>query len=152
MKAHPESACPFQLTSKAVPHQEPTPLPNPRPRVLYIEDDADSGEMLCTLLKFLQIEAKTVATAEQAFRLMAEEQFDLFLLDTWLPDLDGFELCRQMRASDAGTPILFYSGAGYETDKQRGIEAGANDYVVKPDVEGLLGSVARFVFPLSVAV
>jgi DNA-binding response OmpR family regulator len=54
------------------------------------------------------------------------------LLDSRLPDLDGFDLCRRMRDFD-DTPILFFSGAAYETDKKRGIEAGANAYVIKPD-------------------
>ena len=62
-----------------------------------------------------------------------------------MPDLDGFELCRRMRHLDPHTPILFFSGAAYETDRQRGIDAGANAYVVKPDVEGLLGNVRQFV-------
>ncbi|MGI9067081.1 MAG: response regulator transcription factor [Pyrinomonadaceae bacterium] len=124
---------------------------SPQPRILYVEDDADSGEMLCALFKFSRIEVTTAATADQAFRLMGEQRFDLYLLDTSLPGLDGFELCRQMRASDSSTPILFYSGAGYEADKEKGIDAGANDYLVKPDVEGLLGSVTRFVFPGSAA-
>ena len=122
-------------------------LSNPRPRVLYVEDDADSREMIGALLKFSRIEAKAVATAAEAFQLMAGERFDLYLLGTSLPDLSGFELCRQMRASSPQTPILFYSGAAYESDKQRGIEAGANCYVAKPDVDGLVGSIASLVFP-----
>ena len=118
---------------------------NPQPRILYVEDDEDSREMLSTLLKSWRIEARAVATADQALQLMAAERFDLYLLDTSLPDVDGFELCRRLRASDPHTPILFFSGAGYETDKQRGFEAGANAYVVKPDVDGLVGRITQFV-------
>jgi DNA-binding response OmpR family regulator len=77
--------------------------------------------------------------------LIQAEHFDLYLLDTWLPDLDGFELCRRMRDFDPHTPILFFSGAAYDADKKRGIEAGANAYVIKPDVDGLLGSITQFV-------
>jgi DNA-binding response OmpR family regulator len=73
------------------------------------------------------------------------EPFDLYLLDSRLPDLDGFDLCRQMRAFDPNTPILFFSGAAYEADKKRGIEAGANAYVIKPDLDCLLGSIKQFV-------
>jgi len=102
--------------------------------------------MLTALLRFSRIEAKAVATAAQALSLIQAERFDLYLLDAWLPDLDGFELCRRMRVFDAHTPILFYSGAAYEDDKKRGIEAGANAYVIKPDVDGLLGSITQFVF------
>jgi len=66
-------------------------------------------------------------------------------LDAWLPDLDGFEFCRRKRHLHPHTPILFFSGAGYEPDKQSAIEAGANTYVIKPDVSGLLESVTYFI-------
>jgi two-component system, OmpR family, phosphate regulon response regulator PhoB len=119
---------------------------NPRPRVLCVDDDEDSREMLCTLLRFSRIEAKAVATAAQALSLIQAERFELYLLDSRLPDLDGFELCRRMRDFDPHTPILFFSGAAYDADKKRGIEAGANAYVIKPDLDGLVGSVTQFVF------
>ena len=101
--------------------------------------------MLITLLRLALIEAKAVGTAVQALSLMQTERFDLYLLDAWLPGLDGFELCRRMRAFDPHTPILFFSGAAYEADKKRGIEAGADAYVIKPDVDGLVGSITQFV-------
>ena len=65
-------------------------------------------------------------------------------MDAWLPDIDGFELCRQMRGYDSHTPILFFSGAGCEADKKMGHQAGANAYVIKPDISHLLGSIAEF--------
>jgi len=104
--------------------------------------------MVSTLLKFSRIETMAVGTAAQALSLIQTERFDLYLLDGWLSDLDGFELCRRLRALDPHTPILFYSGAAYDADKQRGLEAGANAYVIKPDVDGLLQSVAQFVLPV----
>jgi DNA-binding response OmpR family regulator len=67
------------------------------------------------------------------------------LLDSRLPDLDGFALCRRIRDFDPETPILFFSGAAYEADKKRAIEAGANAYVIKPDLDGLLESIKQFV-------
>ena len=118
---------------------------NPRPRVLCVDDDEDSRVMLITLLRLALIEAKAVGTAAQALSLMQRERFDLYLLDGWLPGLDGFELCRRMRAFDPHIPILFFSGAAYEADKKRGIEAGANAYVIKPDLDGLLESIKQFV-------
>jgi two-component system alkaline phosphatase synthesis response regulator PhoP len=119
---------------------------NPRPRVLCVDDDEDSREMLSMLLKFWRIETKAVETATQALSLIQAERFDLYLLDARLPDLDGFELCRQMRDFDPHTPILFFSGAACDADKKRGIEAGANAYVIKPDVDGLVESITQFVF------
>lgn len=118
---------------------------NPRPRVLCVDDDEDSRVMLTALLRLALIEAKAVGTAAQALSLIQTERFDLYLLDSRLPDLDGFELCRRMRALDLHTPILFFSGAAYEADKKRGIEAGADAYLVKPDLDGLVGNIKRFV-------
>jgi DNA-binding response OmpR family regulator len=117
----------------------------PRPRVLCVDDDEDSRVMLITLLKHALIEAKAVGTAGQALSLIQRESFDLYSLDAWLPGLDGFELCRQMRARDPHMPILFFSGAAFESDRQQGIEAGADDYVIKPDIQGLVRSITQLV-------
>ena len=119
----------------------------PLPRVLCVDDDEDSREMLSLILKFWRIDTKTVGTAAEALSLIEAECFDLYLLDGWLPDLDGFELCRRLRNVDPHTPILFFSGAAYEVDKKRGIEAGADAYVTKPDIEGLIKSITQFVSP-----
>ena len=120
-------------------------LSSVKPRVLCVDDNEDSREILSMMLKFRRIDTKTVGTAAQALSLIEEERFDLYLLDVWLPDLDGFELCRRMREVDPHTPILFFSGAAYEADKKRAIDAGANAYVTKPDLEGLVGSITQFV-------
>ena len=120
-------------------------LSSVKPRVLCVDDDEDSREILSMMLKFRRIETMTAGTAAQALSLIEAEQFDLYLLDVWLPDLDGFELCRRMREVDPHTPILFFSGAAYEADKKRAIDAGANAYVTKPDLEGLVGSITQFV-------
>ena len=103
-----------------------------RPRVLYVDDDEDSREMLRMLLEFRNIETKAVGTAGEALSSIQAEHFDLYLLDGWLPDLDGFELCRQMRCYDSQTPILFFSGAGGEADKKMGQQAGANATLSSP--------------------
>ena len=120
-------------------------LSNPQPRVLCVDDDEDAREMLSALLKFSLIETRAVGTATQALSLIQTEHFDLYLLDAWLPDLDGVELCRRVRVLDPHTPVLFYSGAAYDDDKKRAIEAGANAYVTKPAIEGLLESVTKLV-------
>jgi DNA-binding response OmpR family regulator len=101
--------------------------------------------MLIALLRQALIEAQAMGTALQAISSIQTERFDLYLLDSRLPDVDGFDLCRQIRDFDAHTPILFFSGAAYEADKKRGIEAGANAYVIKPDFDGLLRTIKQFV-------
>jgi len=118
--------------------------PSTRPRVLCVDDDEDSRVMLVTLLRLAFIEAKAVGTAAQALSLMQSEHFDLYMLDGRLPEIDGFELCRRMRAFDPHIPILFFSGAAYEADKQKGIAAGADDYVIKPNISELVRSIRQF--------
>ena len=120
-------------------------VPDILPCVLCVDDDEDSRVMLTMLLRHELIEAKAVGTAVQAMSSIQTEHFDLYLLDSRLPNLDGFALCRRIRDFDPETPILFFSGAAYEADKKRGIEAGANAYLIKPDLDGLLESIKQFV-------
>jgi len=120
-------------------------LPFIHPRVLCIDDDEDSRVMLVTLLKLDQIQSKAVATAAEALEVIKSEFFDLYLTDVRLPDLNGFELCRRLRDFDRHTPILFFSGAAYPADKRRAFAAGANGYVVKPEIDELLSTVKHLV-------
>jgi CheY-like chemotaxis protein len=114
-----------------------------RSRLLFVDDDEEACEMLSLLMCLCGIDATCAKSAVEARALIREQCFDLFVLDGWLPGMDGFELCRQIREVDSDTPILFYSGAAYDTDKQKGIAAGANAYIAKPDVEGLLKTIAE---------
>ncbi len=119
----------------------------PNPRVLYVDDDADSREMLRALLRSVRMDVTAVGTATRALSLAQASGFELYLLDAWLPDFSGFELCRRVRTFDTYTPILFYSGAAFPEDKNRGMEAGACGYVVKPDIDGLVRSIKQFALP-----
>jgi CheY-like chemotaxis protein len=101
--------------------------------------------MLVTLLRFALIQATAVGTADQALSRIQSERFDLYLTDARLPKIDGFELCRRIRNFDLSTPIIFFSGSAYAADKRKGIEAGANGYVIKPDIEDLLRTIKQFV-------
>jgi len=101
--------------------------------------------MLTELLKLALIEARTVGTAVQALSSIETERFDLYVLDAWLPEIDGFELCRRMRAIDRHTPILFFSGAAHTADRKKGLDAGANAYLVKPEINSLVQTITKFV-------
>ena len=117
---------------------------NARLRALCVDASEDCRDMLSTALSFWRIEARAVATAKEALSLIQAESFDLYLLDARLPDLSGFELCRRMRDFDPHTPILFFSGAPFEADKKRGMAAGANDYVTKPNMDVLLRTIPYY--------
>ena len=118
---------------------------NPRHRLLYVDGDADSCEMLSELLKLSKIDSESASTAAEALSMAQAEAFDLYLLEAWLPNVDGFELCRQLRTADPHTPIVFFSAAAYEADKKRAIQAGATAYVNKPDIDALLQSISKHI-------
>src|SRR5687767_4773586 len=94
-------------------------------RVLYIDDDPDSIEMIRVLLGFSRIELDSAATAGEALELSRTGRFDLYLLDSGLPDGNGLDLCRTLREADPETPVLFYSGYAHPAEIQKGIAAGA---------------------------
>jgi DNA-binding response OmpR family regulator len=71
----------------------------------------------------------TVSNAEQ---VIADKPFDIYVLDNWLPDGSGLDLCTWIRSSDSSTPIIFTSAIAQRHEIDRAIEAGANRYIVKP--------------------
>jgi DNA-binding response OmpR family regulator len=109
-----------------------------RKRVLYVEDDADTCEMMHILLSGAGYELVEAYSTADALRLTMSNQFDLYILDNWLTDGTGVELCKSIRGVDPTSPVIFYSGVGYEADKQNAQMAGAQGYVVKPDLENLI--------------
>ena len=106
--------------------------PTNTPRVLYIEDHDDTRELVTLVLEQRRYEVVTGATIETALALAASQQFDLYLLDSWLPDGSGLDLCRRIREFDKVTPILFYSAAAYENDRSDALRSGAQAYLIKP--------------------
>jgi len=102
------------------------------PRVLYIEDHEDTRELVTLVLEQRCFEVVTGSTIKTGVDLAGSEKFDLYLLDSWLPDGSGLELCRKIREFDQKTPILFYSAAAYEIDRVEAIKSGAQAYLIKP--------------------
>jgi DNA-binding response OmpR family regulator len=104
-------------------------IPN-RKRILLVEDYEDSRELAThTLTEYTLTCARNF---NEGLRIARQGGFDLYLLDNWLPDKSGVELCRAIREFDPHTPILFYSAAAYERDIEQAIRAGAQDYLTKP--------------------
>ena len=117
----------------------------PKIRVLYLEDDEDSREMVTFMLNLAGIEVASVTSSKDAARLAKSDVYDLYLLDGLLPTGDSLQLCRDLRAENPSTPIIFYSALGFQSDIQKGLEAGANDYLVKPYNGDLSEAVLRAV-------
>jgi len=107
----------------------------PSPSILYVDDDKDSSEMICLMLKLANSEYKTVevGTAEKALKSIAAQSFDIYIFDYKLPDMSGIELCRQIRQTDSETPIMIFSGMARDVDRENAKAAGANCYLVKPN-------------------
>ena len=119
-------------------------MPPHAKRILCVDDDEDTCKMLCGLLGLVGCHATTAGTAAEALELIARERFDLYLLDNWLPGRSGVELCREIRRSDASTPVVFYSGAALVSEREEALAAGAQAYLVKPgDVAALVETVRR---------
>ena len=100
-------------------------------RILFVDDDDDTCEMI--VVCFPQFEFVTADSMTAGLRLAQSRRFDLYLLDNWLPDGTGIELCRQIRQFDPCTPVVFYSAVANESDIQHALSAGAQAYVVKPE-------------------
>jgi two-component system phosphate regulon response regulator PhoB len=104
------------------------------PHVLVVEDDPAIAELIRYNLEAEGYRAMVTSAAEDAELLIAEESFDLVVLDWMLPGMSGIELCRRLRRRE-GTqtlPVLMLTARGEEGDRVRGLSTGADDYVVKP--------------------
>ena len=102
------------------------------PRILYVEDDDDTKELVRFLLTQENYEVVLAESSEQALLIAREQSFNLYLIDNWLAGLSGVELCRRLREFDSTTPVLFYSAAAYPQDIREAIAAGAQGYITKP--------------------
>lgn len=101
-------------------------------RVLVIEDSAPTRDLL---VRSLEDEGMTVVTASRistGLRSAMTGDFDVLLLDLMLPDGDGLDLCRELRAEGVSTPILCLTARGEVADRVSGLDAGADDYLRKP--------------------
>ncbi len=87
-------------------------------RVLYVEDHEDTRELITIVLRQRNFEVTNAHTVDGGVRLASEERFDLYLLDSWLPDGSGLDLC--------------HSAAAFEADRNMALSAGAQAYLIKP--------------------
>ena len=108
--------------------------PEMGPRILVVEDDAAIAELVRYNLEAEHLHTAIAATGEEAELQVAEDHFDLIVLDWMLPGLSGIELCRRLRRREdlRNVPILMLTARGEEGDRVRGLATGADDYVVKP--------------------
>ncbi|MBF0561353.1 MAG: response regulator transcription factor [Alphaproteobacteria bacterium] len=103
-------------------------------RILIVDDDIllrhSLAEQLAKLDDFQ--ETAEAGSGREALEMATRQPFDLILLDVGLPDLDGREVCQQLRQAGVRIPILMLTGADTDQDTVAGLESGANDYITKP--------------------
>lgn len=129
---------------------EAEPTADPEARVLVVEDEQAIAEGLALNLGRKGWAVDLAADGESALERLAGRRYDLVLLDVRLPGIDGFEVCRRLRAGGDLTPVLILTARGQPDDVVYGLKVGADDYVTKPfdlaellaRAEGLLRRVA----------
>jgi len=101
-------------------------------RILLVEDEPKLAALLARGLREEGIQADLAGTGADGLWQATEHPYDVVVLDVMLPDLDGVEVCRRIRAVDRQTPVLMLTAVGSVPDRVAGLEAGADDYLVKP--------------------
>ncbi|MEP5762678.1 MAG: phosphate regulon transcriptional regulator PhoB [Litoreibacter sp.] len=104
------------------------------PLVLVVEDDPAQREVLAYNIRAEGYAVETAETGDQALMMAKENTPDLVVLDWMLPNVSGIEVCRQMKSSQdlSRVPVILLSARSEENDRVRGLETGADDYIVKP--------------------
>lgn len=103
---------------------------SPKKRILCVEDDRDTCELLSIL--FSEYEVVFAGSIKEAFSLLESQHFDLYVLDNWLPDGSGIEICRKIHELKPHIPIIFTSAVGQRAEIKKALSAGAREYLVKP--------------------
>ena len=101
-------------------------------RLVVVEDDDSIRELLGAGLRFARYGVQTAANGADALQLITTSEPDLVILDVNLPDVDGFEVCRRLRAAGDDVPIIFLTARREHHDLREGFGGGADDYVTKP--------------------
>lgn len=111
-----------------------------KPKILIVEDDLDLAEMLNAYFRVQSYDVLTAAWGKDALEISAEHNLALVVLDIRLPDIDGYEVCRQLRLQrrTQDVPIIFLTEKRDRVDKLQGLELGVVDYITKPfDIQEL---------------
>ena len=101
-------------------------------RVLLVEDDAVASHGTALILRSKGVTCDQVDTGEGAFDLVRNHKYEVVLLDLLLPDMDGYEVVRRMRAAAIETPVMIVSGLVRPEARVRGLDLGADEYLTKP--------------------
>ena len=101
-------------------------------RVLVVDDEKSISDLIATSLRFVGFDVRTAATGSEALTVAEEFKPQAVVLDVMLPDLDGFEVCRQLRSEGLNIGVLFLTAKDGMEDKVAGLTIGGDDYMTKP--------------------
>jgi two-component system, OmpR family, response regulator len=101
-------------------------------RVLVVEDEDSIRDLVATALRFTGFPVSAVASGRAAIAEVRNEPFDLLILDVNLPDVDGYEICRKIRADGNNVAVIFLTARDDPADLKSGFTAGGDDYLTKP--------------------
>ena len=107
-------------------------------RILYVLRDEDDCKFINAILNLSNVRFVSTNSVEEALKRAETERFDLFLLETRLPDGDGFDLCRSIKSLLPNAPVIFYTGDATNGCRQKGLTAGATSYFIKPYLDELI--------------
>ena len=101
-------------------------------RILVVDDEKSISDLIATSLRFVGFDVRTAATGSEALTVAEEFKPQTVVLDVMLPDLDGFEVCRQLRSEGLNIVVLFLTAKDGMEDKVAGLTIGGDDYMTKP--------------------
>ena len=131
----PETVAPSE--SAPVPAPAPAPAPEPGARILLVEDTALNRQLVCLQLGSRGYSIDTAENGELGLQALAEQPYDLVLMDCMMPVMDGYQACEALRAREAASgaprlPVIALTAGVTEDDRQRCVAAGMDDYLSKP--------------------
>ncbi len=103
-------------------------------RILLVEDEENIREVITLNLELEHYEVVAAATGREAIRFFQQQHFDLNILDIMLPEMDGFQVCEQIRLTNMDIPVIFLTAKDTPADRIAGLKRGADDYLTKPFV------------------
>ena len=128
-----DTAAPTGAPRPGAPGRRPG-LARTTPRVLLVEDDADSADLMCLALQRQGWEVAQAGDGRPALELLGRERFDLILMDCRLPEVDGWDATARLRATgpNRATPVIGLTASPDAAERARGLAVGMDDWIVKP--------------------
>jgi two-component system alkaline phosphatase synthesis response regulator PhoP len=103
-----------------------------QPRILLVEDEENLRDAIMLNLELEGYEVVTSGDGKDAVKKFSDQRFNLIVLDVMMPEMDGFQVCEQIRLENSDIPILFLTAKDSSEDKVKGLKRGADDYMTKP--------------------